>query len=134
MVPGATAVTRSETVGSAALWFGILVGPLAWGLQILIGYSVEEIVCAESSHSEQFLGISVETVILGLHVALTALTFFGVLASFRCWRRTTREDPSIGGRAAWMALAGMMVSGLFLIVVVSGFLPSLFLDVCDPSL
>ncbi len=133
-MPEATAATRSETVGSAALWFGILVGPFAWGLQIVLGYSVEEIVCAESSHSEKLVGIGVETVVLGLHVALTALTFFGVLVSFRCWRRTAREDPSVGGRAAWMAVAGMMVSVLFLIVVVCGFFPSLFLDVCDPSL
>jgi NAD/NADP transhydrogenase beta subunit len=133
-VQDTTSVTRSETLGSLALWFGIFVGPLAWGLQILIGYNVEEIVCAESSQSQQLLGIAVEPFILILHLVLTAITFLGVLVSFGCWRKTSQSDTSVGGRARWMAVAGIMVSVLFLIVIVSGFFPPLFLDACDPPL
>jgi hypothetical protein len=130
----AESVTKSETTGSAALWFGILAGPFAWGIQILVGYNLEEIVCAESSRSQDLLGIGIETVILCLHVILIAITIAGVVASFRCWRRTVTGDGSVGGRASWMAVSGMMVSILFLIVIASGFFPTFFLDTCDAAL
>lgn len=133
-VTSAESVTKSETIGSAALWFGILAGPFAWGIQILIGYNLEEIVCSESSSSQDLLGIGVETVILWLHVILLAITIAGVVVSFSCWRRARAGDGSVGGRAAWMAVSGMMVSILFLIVIASGFFPTLFLDTCDAAL
>lgn len=133
-VTSAESVTKSETVGSVALWFGILAGPFAWGIQILIGYNLEEVVCSESSSSQDLWGIGVETVILWLHVILFAITLAGVIVSFGCWRRTLAGDGSVGGRASWMAVSGMMVSILFLIVIASGFFPTLFLDTCEAAL
>ena len=130
----AASSTRAESIGSAALWFGVFGGPAAWCLQILIGYNVEEIVCASGSQSQTVLGIGVEVLIVALHIGLTCVTLAAGLVSYRCWRRAGEGDASTGGRARWMAAAGMMVSILFLIIIVSGFVPALFLETCDPPL
>ena len=129
-----TVTSTAESRRSIGLWFGVLAGPAAWSLQILVGYSAEEIACSAGSQTETLVGVSIEAFILVLHIALTAVTVLAGLVSYRCWRATAHGDSSTGGRARWMALAGMMVSVLFAIVIVSGFLPTLFLDSCDPAL
>lgn len=129
----ATAVSRAESIGSFALWFGILAGPIAWGLQVLIGYGVEEIACSPASQSDLLLGVSTETWIVGAHIAFTAIMLTALLVAFVCWRRTVAGDGSPGRRAGWMAMAGIMVSALFLVVIVSGFMPAVFLGTCEYS-
>jgi hypothetical protein len=131
--PEATSVSRAEARGSIALWFGILAGPAAWGLQVLLGYGVEEIACSPASQSERLVGISTVTWIVVVHIVLTAVTTAALLVSFVCWRRTAAGDSSPGSRAGWMATAGIMVSALFLVVILSGFMPSIFLGTCEFS-
>ena len=130
-IPETTSVSRAEASGSIALWFGILAGPAAWGVQVLLGYGVEEIACSPASQSERLLGVSTESWIVVAHIVLTAVTVVALLVAFVCWRRTADGDRSPGNRARWLATAGIMVSALFLVVILSGFMPSIFLDTCE---
>jgi hypothetical protein len=129
----ASDVSKREARGSAALWFGVLAGPAAWSLQVIIGYSAEEIACSSGSQSEELAGIPIETMIIAVNFALTAITAVALVVSLRCLQRSRRGDPTTGARATWMGLAGVMVSVLFLVVLVSGFAPMWILTTCSPA-
>jgi hypothetical protein len=129
------ASTEAERGGSKVLWFGVLIGPLCWSLQILIGYNLEEIACNPGSSTQKIAGAEVEPVAIALTLVLGAVTALGTLVSYRCWRRTRSSgDASTGGRSEWMALAGVITSALFLFWIMTALFAPGFLVVCDPSL
>jgi hypothetical protein len=132
-VQEASSVSRSESLGSLALWFGILGAPTAWGIQILVGYNIDEIVCSPGSQSGELAGVGTETWIVVLHIVLTVMAVAALLVSFACWRRTGVGDSSPAQRARWMALAGLMVSAFFLLIILSGFAPTAFLKSCEQT-
>ena len=124
-------ISRSERRGSWLLWVGVLTGPAAWSLQVLINYNLEEIACAPAAQgSRDIWGIGVETWVLGVDALLAAATIAAAAAALHCLR-SGGDDASTGNRARWMALVGVMTSALFLIVIMSGFAPPFVLDVCE---
>jgi hypothetical protein len=131
-------VTRSETKGSWLLWFGVLAAPLAWTAQVIVAPDLAEILCypgaAESGQGNVY-GLTLETFLLVFNAALTAVAAAGIVASLRC-RRALRShrDHTPAQRATWMALAGLLVSTLFLIAIAVGFIPLFFLESCTGSL
>ena len=133
----ARAATGAETRGSLLLWFGILAGPLAWTLQVLVAPDLNEVLClpgARGSGRGEVWGMDVESFLLGVSAGAAVLASLGGVASFSCLRRLgARPDGTPGGRATWMARAGLFVSGLFLLAVVVGFLPFAFLESCEVS-
>lgn len=131
----AQAVSRAERGGSGLLWFGVFAGPVAWSLQILIGYNLEEIACNPGSQTQQLAGAGIEPVAVWLTLATGALALAGVLVSFSCWRRVrATHDSTPGGRAEWMAWAGIVTSGLFAFWILLALAAPGFLVACDPSL
>jgi hypothetical protein len=116
--------------GSAALWFGVLGGPAAWSLQVILGYGAEEIACSPGSRSQELAGIRIESFIFLVGVVLTLVTLAALLVSIRCFSVHRAGDPTTGDRAKWMGIAGIMVSVLFLIAIANGFAPLLFLEEC----
>jgi heme/copper-type cytochrome/quinol oxidase subunit 2 len=126
-------ISRAERRESWMLWVGVLTGPAAWSLQLMINYNLEEIACGPAAGTRgEVWGIGVGTWILAVDVVLAIATLAAVLVAFRCLR-TTADDTSTGNRARWMAVAGVMTSGLFLIVIVSGLAPPFILDVCETT-
>ena len=131
----AQAVSRAERGGSRRLWFGVLAGPVAWSLQILIGYNLEEIACNPGSQTQQLAGAEIEPLAVWLTLASGALALAGVLVSFSCWRRVrAAHDSTPGARAEWMAWAGIVSSGLFAFWILLALFSPGFLAVCDPPL
>jgi hypothetical protein len=128
-----TEAASSDFKGTGAQWFGVLAAPTAWSLQILIGYNLEDFLCAPASDSQAFLGMSIGAALTVIHALLVALSLAGGLVALRGWRKEN-DNGSIGGRAKWMSLAGILVTVMFLIPVVLGFAPAAYLNVCDPPL
>ena len=129
----AHAVTSSETKGSLLLWYGVLAGPLAWTAQIVIAPDLAEILCypgATASGRGDVFGISVDTFLIGVNSLMTLIALSGLVASWLCWSRHRREDATPARRAAWMALAGVLVSSLFLVAIVVGYIPLFMLEPC----
>jgi hypothetical protein len=129
----ATDVSKREARSSTALWFGVLAGPAAWSIQVIVGYGAEEIACSSGSQTEELAGVPIETFIIAVNMVLTAITLLALIVSFRRFQLDRRDDPTTGARATWMGLAGVMVSVLFLIVLVSGFAPMWLLTTCTPT-
>jgi len=129
------AISRAERGGSKLLWFGVLAGPVAWSLQILIGYNLEEIACSPGSQTQRIAGVEIESAAMALTLTTGALALAGVLVAFSCRRRIhAGGDSTPGGRGEWMAWAGVITSGLFgFWILVALFAPG-FLAICDPSL
>lgn len=106
----------------SALWFGLLGAPVAWCLQELINVSLAGHACYPHDMPlavplfEHLIGISVgvEAVAFAVCIAAGAVAFAG-------WRKTRDEKPGdahqlLGGgdgRTRFMAMAGIMTSGLF---------------------
>jgi hypothetical protein len=128
-----TEAAVSDFKGTGAQWFGVLAAPTAWSLQILIGYNLEDFLCSPGSDTQALFGLGVGAILALVHTGLVALCLAGGLISFRGWRRE-KGNGGTGGRAKWMSLGGILVTVMFLIPVVLGFAPAVYLNVCDTPL
>lgn len=129
-------ITREETRGSLALWFGVLAAPLAWAGHLGVNYALEEwFACSPSAQDPgRILGLSVDTFSLAFNslMALTALA--AVLVALGCWRRLRSADGDERlQRARWMAFAGAVESTLFLAIILLGYAPPLMLGICETA-
>ena len=126
------AVSTAEGRGSGLLWFGVLGGPAAWSVEIIVGYGVEEIACSTGSASEEIEGIGVEPIIVLLTLFLGAVTAAAGLVAFGCLRRLrASRGTAAGERAEWMATAGIATSAIFLVLILVNLLSVVFLGVCE---
>jgi hypothetical protein len=129
-------ITRRESTGSMRLWFGVLAAPIAWVVQLLVNYSLEEwFACAPSTEAEgEILGLSVGSLALLVTTVLAAVAVVGLLVSLGCRRALAKEDALPGiQRARWMAVAGIFNSILYLALIVASYGPPLLLGVCETS-
>ena len=127
-------ITRDESRGSAALWFGVLGAPIAWVLHMTIGYSLEEwFACSPATSTPgQILGVDVRVWALGITVLFAAIAVAAGLVAARCWRRA-KDGGDAGNRARWMGMVGMMNSALYLVIILGGLGPAFLLSVCEAS-
>lgn len=132
----AEAITRREGRGSILLWFGILTAPTCWATQMVVNYSLDELIsCSPASQTRGVvLGVTAESIILIVNVVLTLVSVLALASALRCLKKTGSGDDSTGGRARWMALSGVFVSALFIAMILVGFGPPLLLDACVVSL
>lgn len=114
-------------VGSrpAGLWYGVLAGPVGWGLHLQASYVLVPHACAGFGGP------------LALH-AVGALTLLvaasGLWPAVRTWRalgdgRRLTEGAWEGG-ARWMALCGIILSLYFSLVIAAETLPVFLVHPC----
>lgn len=110
----------------AALWFGIFAPPLAWALQLWLGYAVEEVACSPGGEHDVVLGIGPRPLVAGLTLAAGAVTLIAIGACLRA--RHPADDPR--GRVGFMARAGAIGGALFLLLIVLALLLPAGLEGC----
>ena len=110
--------------GKLALWAGVLGGAAAWSVQLQIGYALSRF-----SHSVPWL--------TGAHHATslvaTLLAVAATLLAWRDWRRagggeSGGAEGGVTGRARFMAMLGVVTSGLFALVIVAQWVPVFFIQ------
>ncbi|HET7481789.1 MAG TPA: hypothetical protein VFK89_02905 [Actinomycetota bacterium] len=130
-------ITRRESRGSAALWFGVLGGPLVWMLQLVVNYSLEEwFACSPGSGANgHVLGITVRTFALGVTAILGVIALAAAVTAVRCYLRLRpgRETDDVSTRARWLSLAGVFNGILYLVIILPSLAPPLLLHVCESS-
>jgi len=116
-----------DRVSPWAMWFCILGAPTAWSIQQLVnsplfahGCYPKDVPIAEPIWSNAF-GVALWVELVALAVCIAA-----GLTAWRNWRRTRGEKEGSGhhlvesgdGRSRFMAMVGMICSGLFLLSTV----------------
>jgi hypothetical protein len=125
-------------VSLAALWFGLFAAPVVWSLQMLVLYPVVTHGCFPRDHPLSLPGSSTDPIVLLVSIAALVVAAAAGLVALRSWR-VAREEHSPGevhlletgeGRSRFMALGGMLLSGLFFFGIVLNGLPFLLLGPC----
>jgi hypothetical protein len=124
MTAAAEPAPAKHRVGIWALWFGLFGAAVAWSIQELAGAAIIGHACYPS-WQPRFIPTSsgVWTITLVMSLAMLALGLAASLTAYRSWRRTRREDSGaehrqleIGeDRARFMAISGVIVSGILLL-------------------
>lgn len=130
----AKGISSREARGSALLWFGVLAGPLAWFTQLTLNYSIEEwFACSPGTGTRGVvLGFEVPTVAFVVTAGLAVIAFAAGIVSVACYQKI-RNGNEVSSRARWMALAGIMNSVLYFIIILASFAPPALLGVCESS-
>ena len=108
-----------------ALWTGILTGPVVWLISFEINFAMAPWACVDQRK------IALYVVSL---IALIVSAGSGMLA-WSQWKELGSELPGDGGgaipRSRVMALSGMLLSGMFCLVIIAQAIPELMLGACE---
>ena len=129
-----------RAVGRLPLWIGFLTGPTVWSLHLVLSEIIVSAGCSTGQSgwdSFSLFGTAGWRVVLLLETAVLALIVIAAgLVAIRTWRTTrigteaTGEVGGAAGRSGWMALAGVLISSLFLGGIVLAGLPIFWLSGC----
>jgi hypothetical protein len=121
-------------------WFGLLGGALAWVLQFVVVYGIAEIACRSDRLDGTLFGAPLPQALafaVTLLAAGTALAAAGIARALA--PNGVRADPleAAGehealGRQRFMSYAGTLMSGLFVLAILAGGLPYVYLRACTP--
>ena len=114
-------------VGGLAMWFAILGAPVAWSLQQLINPPIFEHGCFPNDVPlAEPIWRNGGSVTLTVELAAIVVCVLAGIVAWRNWQRTRTEKEGSGhhlleagdGRSRFMAMVGLLCSGLFLFAVV----------------
>jgi hypothetical protein len=126
------------TVAIIAPWYAFLGGAAAWVVQFMVVYAIAEIGCGSERLDAVLLGVPASA-FFGFAVTLVAaLTALGAaVVAFAMFPEGARADPvdhagehETVGRRRFMAYAGLIMNGVFLIAILATGLPFMFLRSC----
>ncbi len=129
-------VANRYRVGLLALAFGVAGAPLAWNIELLVGTAVSGHQCFPR-YAPLALPMWGGTwwFLLALSLAAIALGICAALVSWRSWTRTRDEHPDAAhggeGRTRFLALCGLLTSGLFLVVLLFTLAAVLMVPLCS---
>lgn len=114
--------------GVAALWAGVFAGPVAWMMSQQAGNFIASWACSSAGRVMLHL----------IMIAALALSAGGGLISWRCWARAGREWPGGAGgalpRSRFLAVLGLLMSGLFFLLIFAQWIPNFFFTPCERPL
>lgn len=126
-------------VAPGALWFGLFGTPVAWSLQLLASYALTAHACfpgavplARPAGADAWLIALIASAAAAVVAAVAGNT------AWRSWRATRSEHPGdhgtlleVGeGRTRFMALAGLLLSGIFFLGIVMNAVPLFLVQPC----
>jgi len=113
---------------TAALWAGVLTGPIVWLTMLEVNYLLTYVAC--ETGRKWFM-----------HVAVLVAIVLVAASGFIAWMYGPPGDPEIDTppvtratseqRARWMALYGVASSAWFIIVILANEIPILVLKACE---
>ena len=114
----------ATTRAKLAMWAGVLGGPVAWSVQMQAGYAL-------SRFSSEHRWLTVMHHLVSL-LAVAAAAWCAWLA-WREWQRLGGGEPGgseggVPGRSRFLALLGVVTSGLFTLVIVAQWVPVFFIS------
>ncbi|MBV8809837.1 MAG: hypothetical protein JO033_14275 [Acidobacteriaceae bacterium] len=109
----------------AALWTGVLAGPIIWLFSFEANYALAPWACIFQAKLALYI-VSI--------VALALAAASGLLA-WRQWKQLGQEWPGDGGgalpRSRIMAIGGVLLSAMFFLVILAQAIPEVILGACQ---
>ena len=113
---------RHETPDDRILVLGMVAAPAAWFLHLLIGFGLARHACTSGGGRA---GIAIASI-----VAIMAAGA-GLWLALRSWRAIPADNDRAGPqRSRFMALSGVLLSGLFTLIIVLASLPAILMKGC----
>ena len=114
-----------DHAGLAKLVVGFLLPPFAWLLDLQVSYATVKWACAADAPS----------VLLLLPLGSISMIAFATWLSWSCWTtlryEATPEGPRMQDRSYFLAVAGLAMSAVFLLLIVTSYAPRYFLSPCE---
>jgi hypothetical protein len=117
---------EEQTKFDVALWSGVFAGPIAWLIQFQTRYSLVPWVCATQ---HRFVLHLVALVFLAVALAGGVLSWGNWVRSGKQWPSDTEDESA--GRKQFLALLGIMMSGIFALVIIAQIIPAFLIDPCQ---
>jgi hypothetical protein len=117
------------------LWLCLLTGPLAWAMQLSVAYPFVEWACEQEwmilVHGATLLALALASLAtyLSWHNLKLHRTLSRINENPQSSRRGSETESAMPPRE-FMALAGLIVSSFFMMVIIMQWLPVLILDPC----
>lgn len=127
--------------GVVRLFAGMVLAPLAWALQVLVGYALAASACYPANLAlAQPRWPHVRGMVGGATLLLWGLLLCGCAIAWSNWKATASQSPLAAGRIIqagdgrrrFMALCGVLVSGLFAVVLLFTSIGILWVPSCGP--
>lgn len=130
---------RQHLVALPALWFGLFGAPAAWSAQLISNYAILGHFCYPRDTplaSPTFGGVRALSIVISAILFLVGVA--ALLVALRSWSRTRyrrgnehHEVAEIGeGRTRFMAMSGILVSGVFIYALLMAGIPAIAMPVC----
>jgi quinol-cytochrome oxidoreductase complex cytochrome b subunit len=116
--------SSDEPVSIAGLWWGILIGPVAWSLDQGVSYAVDQHACS-TGHFYLLHVVTVAAFVLALTGALVGWR------QLRPVRNANEEGGSPVDRSWFMAWFGILMSTFFALTIIALAVPKIVLSPCD---
>lgn len=124
-----------RAISPMTLGYSILVGPILWFMHFLFVYAISEFGCrANFTNWWYFPPETIRLSILIGTIPVLLLVALGVFLAYGSWRKVNNPQNSIEEGQYFMAVAGILTSGLFLFIIVMTALPAIVLNVCDKAM
>jgi hypothetical protein len=107
------------------LWAAVLTGPTIWFLSLLSNFALAPWACT----------LGWKPALFGVTLVALAITAVSGLLAWKLWRQAGLEMPGESGGAVAhersLALAGVLLSAMFFLVILAQSVPSLVLGACE---
>ena len=117
--------TYRDGSGLALLLGGFLAGPVAFGLNLMVNYSLVQPACAAGS----------PFVLTAVSLGALAATCTGAGISWRCWQQLRQFGTIEGGRTVdrsyFVALTGTVLNGFFVLLIAVMAVPHFVVSPCE---
>jgi hypothetical protein len=109
----------------AALWIGLLVGPVAWLISLETNFALTDLGCGGSAKFSVYI----------VSFAALMITAGAGLLSWSQWRRLGVEVPGDGAgslpRARLMAMGGVLLNGFMWLTILAQVIAAMMLGACE---
>jgi hypothetical protein len=121
------------TLRGSILAFAVLGPPLAWAVQLVSGYAVEEAACSTATRDAPALA-NPGALLWGISIGAFAVACLAGVAGLASWTRARPDSESEpAGRIAFLGAAGALAALVFLLAIVLSAVAFVPFDSCTPS-
>lgn len=118
------------------LWYDIVGAPVVWALQAALLWFVESRACADGTRAWGPLGAGGVNAVFGVVTALAfAAAAYAFAGSWRAWQATDAAPQltAVDGHGVheYLAVAGVLISGVFLLAILWTGLPIVLVSACE---